>query len=72
MEYEYLTPGSNYPKDTGLKLDIVPIGPRYVFEPQPDITAYELACCMKYMFSHFTRELADEPESVRRHWREIK
>lgn len=41
----------------------------YMWEPQPDISVYELARSMRYLVTGRVDGLADEPESVRRHWR---
>lgn len=42
----------------------------YNFEPKEDITAYELAECLKYFFGS-TYGLESEPETIKRHFKEV-
>ena len=46
---------------------------RYNWKPQPDITAWELAMALPYLFSHNIDEqaLAALPSNVTRHFSEI-
>ena len=41
----------------------------YEFQPEEDITAYELVICMKFM--HRDYGTAGPPEQVQRHFREV-
>lgn len=61
------------PKDVktlGLNID-ADAGKPYLYEPQPDITTYELSRCVIYLSRRMSHGLENEPESVRRHWREV-
>lgn len=42
----------------------------YVFEPKEDITAYELAECLKHLFGT-NYGIESEPETIKRHFTEI-
>lgn len=42
----------------------------YAFEPKKDITAYELAECMKHLFGT-NYGIESEPETIKRHFTEI-
>lgn len=55
----------------GLK-DLSYILPKaYQFNPQKDITAYELAECLKYCLGRNGSGLESEPETIKRHWTEL-
>lgn len=43
----------------------------YAFEPKEDITAYELAECLKYCLGRNASGLELEPETIKRHWSEV-
>lgn len=42
----------------------------YAFEPKEDITAYELAECLKHLFGT-NYGIESEPETIKRHFTEI-
>lgn len=42
----------------------------YAFEPKEDITAYELAECLKYFFGT-NYGIESEPETIKRHFKEV-
>lgn len=44
----------------------------YMWEPQPDITTYELASSIRYLITGRPDGLDDESEGVRRHWRKVE